>query len=90
MDRDGACYLSDALTALDWCLEKKEIYGIKVISFSVGGENPVQGPSLLDQACDRMVEEGLIVVTAAGNSGPASRLDRDSRKRREGHHCWSH
>lgn len=72
MDRDGACYLSDALTALDWCLENREMYGIKVISFSVGGENPVQGPSLLDQACNRMVDEGLVVVTAAGNSGPST------------------
>lgn len=72
MDRDGACYLSDALTALDWCLENRDVYGIKVISFSVGGENPVQGPSLLDQACNRMVDEGLIVVTAAGNSGPSA------------------
>ena len=34
MDRDGACYLSDALKALDWCLENKDRYGIKVISFS--------------------------------------------------------
>lgn len=29
MDRDGACYLSDALKALDWCLENKDRYGIR-------------------------------------------------------------
>ncbi|MCX6669309.1 MAG: S8 family peptidase [Methanothrix sp.] len=72
MDRDGACYLSDALKALDWCLENKERYGIKAISFSVGGENPSDGTSLLDEACDRMVDEGLVMCVAAGNSGPAS------------------
>lgn len=71
MDRDGACYLSDALRALDWCLENKDRYGIKIISFSVGGEGPSDGGSLLDEACDRMVEEGLIMCVAAGNSGPA-------------------
>jgi len=71
MDRDGACYLSDALKALDWCLENRDRYGIKIISFSVGGEGPSDGASLLDQACDRMVEEGLIMCVAAGNSGPA-------------------
>jgi len=71
MDKDGACYLSDALKALDWCLENKDRYGIKVISFSVGGEDPADGSSLLDEACDRMVDKGLVMVVAAGNSGPA-------------------
>ncbi len=70
MDRDGACYLSDALKALDWCLENKDRYGIKIVSFSVGGENPSDGSSLLDEACNRMVEEGLVMCVAAGNSGP--------------------
>ena len=27
MDRNGACYLSDALKALDWCLENRDRYG---------------------------------------------------------------
>lgn len=71
MDRDGACYLSDALKALDWCLDNKDRYGIKIISFSVGGEGPSDGASLLDEACDRMVEEGLTMCVAAGNSGPS-------------------
>ena len=66
MDRDGACYLSDALKALDWCLENKERYGIKVISFSVGGEDPADGTSLLDEACNKMVDQGLILCAAAG------------------------
>ncbi|MDM7934071.1 MAG: S8 family peptidase [Methanothrix sp.] len=71
MDREGACYLSDALKALDWCLENRDRYGIKVISFSVGGESPSDGTSLLDEACNRMVDEGLTMCVAAGNSGPA-------------------
>ncbi len=71
MDRDGACYLSDALGALDWCLENRDRLGIKIVSFSVGGENPAGGPSLLDEACDKMVEQGFVLCVAAGNSGPA-------------------
>ena len=70
MDRDGACYTSDALKALEWCLENKDLYKIRVISFSVGGEEPSGGSSLLDEACNRMVREGLIMCVAAGNSGP--------------------
>lgn len=71
MDREGACYLSDAIRALAWCLENKDRYGIKVISFSVGGESPSEGTSLLDEACNKMVDDGLVMCVAAGNSGPA-------------------
>ncbi len=70
MDRDGACYLSDAIKALDWCLENKDKYGIKVISFSVGGEGPSEGNSILDDACNNVVDKGITMVVAAGNSGP--------------------
>jgi serine protease AprX len=70
MDREGSCYLSDAIRALGWCLENKDKYGINVISFSVGGEGPSEGPSLLDEACNKMVDQGLVVCVAAGNSGP--------------------
>jgi len=72
MDQEGACYLSDALNALDWCLENKERYGIGVVSFSVGGESPSDGTSLLDEACNKIVENGLVMCVAAGNSGPAA------------------
>ena len=72
MDRDGACYLSDAIRALAWCLDNKDRYGIKIISFSVGGESPSESASLLDQACNRMVDQGMVMCVAAGNSGPAS------------------
>ena len=72
MDQEGACYLSDALNALDWCLENKERYKIRVVSFSVGGESPSDGTSLLDEACNKMVENGLVMCVAAGNSGPAA------------------
>ena len=72
MDKDGACYLSDALKALDWCLENKERYGIGVISFSVGGESPSDDAYLLDKYCNKMVENGMVMCVAAGNSGPSS------------------
>jgi serine protease AprX len=73
MDRDGACYLSDAIKALDWCLQNKDKYKIKAISFSVGGEGPADGNSLLDLACNKMVDNGFVMCVAAGNSGPAEK-----------------
>ena len=71
MDREGGCYLSDAIKALDWCLENKNRYGITVVSFSVGGAGPSDGSSILDEACNKMVDQGLVICVAAGNSGPA-------------------
>jgi serine protease AprX len=73
MDRDGACYLSDAIKALDWCLQNKDRYKIKAVSFSVGGEGPADGNSLLDLACNKMVDNGFVMCVAAGNSGPAEK-----------------
>ena len=73
MNKDGECYISDAIKALDWCLENKDRYGIKVISFSVGGEGSADGNSLLDLACNNMVDKGFVMCVAAGNSGPAPR-----------------
>ncbi len=72
MDQNGACYLSDALKALDYCLENKDLYGIDIVSFSVGGESPTDSNTLLDEACNKMVDEGLIMCVAAGNSGPST------------------
>ena len=73
MDKDGACYLSDAIKALDWCMQNKDKYDIKAISFSVGGEGPSDGDSLLDLACNKMVDRGIVMCVAAGNSGPAEK-----------------
>jgi serine protease AprX len=73
MDKDGACYLSDAIKALDWCIQNKDKYDIKAISFSVGGEGPSDGDSLLDLACNKMVDQGIVMCVAAGNSGPAEK-----------------
>jgi len=71
-NRDGACSLSDAFAALDWCLENKERYGIKVVSMSVGEDTPSNESYLLEAACNKMVKNGVIMCVAAGNAGPAS------------------
>ncbi len=70
MNREGSCNTSDASRALDWCLENKKRYGIRIISFSVGGGSPSKSNPILDDACNRMVEEGFVMCVAAGNSGP--------------------
>ncbi len=73
MDKDGACFMSDAITALDWILENQDDLGIDVISFSVGGEGPSDGSTPLDAVCDKMVDDGIVMCVGAGNAGPDAR-----------------
>lgn len=60
---DGSGQLSDIIDGLSWCVEK----GVPVANLSLG--TPVGHP-LLEAAVSRATEAGLLIVAAAGNSGP--------------------
>ena len=62
----------------NWCLKNKDLYGIDIISFSVGAGKPSDSNPILDEACNRMVKEGLLMCVAAGNNGPAIGFDRNA------------
>lgn len=58
------------IRGVEWVIEHKDLYRIRVVNMSLGGDDDVSiTESLVDQAVERMVEAGLIVVVAAGNSG---------------------
>ena len=57
------------LTGLDWTLDNMDRYGIRVASLSLGGR-PSDGQDALSRAVNVAVDEGLVVVAAAGNAGP--------------------
>lgn len=61
------------IRGIEWVISNKEKYGIKVINLSVGSdiEDP-DGTSAISQAANSAVENGLVVVAAAGNEGPTS------------------
>ncbi len=74
LDKNGGGSASDIISALSYVIEVKDIYGIEVVNLSLGTPsniNPDKDPMV--RAVERCVQEGLIVVTAAGNSGPGSR-----------------
>ncbi len=66
LDRDGAGTDADVASAIDWCVDE----GAHVICLSLGGE-----PRLLNlgdqtrSACADAIDQGVIVVAAAGNDG---------------------
>jgi len=60
---DGSGRLSDIIDGLDWCVKQ----GAPVANLSLG--TPVPHP-LLKKAVDQAKAAGVLVVAAAGNSGP--------------------
>jgi serine protease AprX len=72
LDRQGGGETKHVLEALEWVLAKHRTYRIRIINFSVGflpgagDKEQEQIVGMLEQLWD----EGVVVVTAAGNNGP--------------------
>src|SRR5262249_21382597 len=55
---------------IEWVIENRARYGIRVLNISLGGDHDVSfGQSLIDQTAEEAVRAGIVVVAAAGNSG---------------------
>lgn len=59
----------DILRGLRWLAEHWREYGVQVVNLSVGGDDGLRPDSELNQLVNHLVEEGLVVVAAAGNMG---------------------
>jgi serine protease AprX len=60
------------IAAVEWCIANRERYGIDVISMSLGGDDSSDGQDPLSLAVNRAVDAGMVVLVAAGNSGPGA------------------
>jgi serine protease AprX len=69
---DGTGLTSDVIAGIDWAIDNRARYNIRIINLSLGHvvtEAAAFDP--LDQAVARAVQAGLIVFAAAGNDGVA-------------------
>lgn len=66
----GSGSLSDIMTGVDWCIENKDEYNIRILSLSLGssGSEPEDDDPMV-QAVNHAWDEGLVVCAAAGNEG---------------------
>jgi serine protease AprX len=71
LNRAGSGSLSTVMAGVQWCIDNKDRYNIKIITMSLGssaavsaGEDPMV--SIVEKAWD----QGIVVVVAAGNEGP--------------------
>ena len=68
----------DALRGIEWAMSNKDRFGIRILSMSFGAQFVApgltnDGSSAMSQLCDQAAAQGLVVVAAAGNSGPVRR-----------------
>ncbi|MBC8075880.1 MAG: S8 family peptidase [Chloroflexales bacterium] len=73
LDKDGVGSYSDVIAAIQWIIENKAAYNVKVLNLSLYA--PVSGPYWADplaQAAMKAWQAGITVVAAAGNDGPTA------------------
>ncbi len=72
LDKSGNGTTSNILKGINWAVENKKQYNIRVINLSLGSsqrwahrrQDPIQ------QAVEKAVDAGIVVVVSAGNEGP--------------------
>jgi serine protease AprX len=68
---DGTTHLGTLISGLQWAVDHKGSYGIKILNISLGfqpSQSTVINP--LDRAVEAMWNSGITVVASAGNAGP--------------------
>lgn len=71
LDGDGGGSISDVIAGIQWTVNNKSKYNIKVMTLSLGTKpkgNCAEDP--LCKAVNAAVNAGICVIAAAGNSGP--------------------
>ena len=72
-DDQGMSTESDVVSALQWVLEHKDKYNIRVVNLSLNSSAAQSyHTSPLDAACEILWFNGIVVVVSAGNNGTAT------------------
>src|SRR5215510_1638998 len=59
---------------IQWVIANRERYNIRVLNISLGGDEDVPcSKSIVDQAAEEAISQGITVIAAAGNSGAEGR-----------------
>lgn len=70
----GSGSLSTVIQGIQWCIDNKDLYGIRIISMSLG--TTASQPAADDPVCQAVElawNHGIVVCVAAGNEGPKTK-----------------
>lgn len=67
LDSNEQGYMSNVVSGIDWVIQNKDKYNIRIINLSLGMQSNTRDP--LVEAVERAWNEGIVVVVAAGNTG---------------------
>ena len=72
LDSRGDGNISDVLAGLQWIIDNRKKYNIRIVNISVGtsAKDNLDENSLLVQGVNAVWDSGVVVVVAAGNNGP--------------------
>jgi serine protease AprX len=72
LDHRGDGNISDVLAGLQWIIDNRKKYNIRIVNISVGtaAKDSLDENSLLVQGVNAVWDSGIVVVVAAGNNGP--------------------
>jgi len=72
LDHRGDGNISDVLAGLQWIMDNRKKYNIRIVNISVGtsSKDNLDENSLLVQGVNAVWDNGIVVVVAAGNNGP--------------------
>src|SRR5690606_26426857 len=71
LDAEGKGSYVDVIEGLNWVLQNKDAYNIRVVNLSlVSGIDTPYWADPINQAVEALWEAGVVVVAAAGNGGP--------------------
>jgi serine protease AprX len=70
---DGGTDVVKVLEALEWVVDFRDVYGIRVVNMSLGFQShQPYAVDPLDFAVERVWNDGIVVVAAAGNGGSSA------------------
>jgi len=69
----GSGPTSQVISGVEWMMDNKDRYNIRVANLSLGSSRPSSGRDALSRAVNAAADAGIAVCVAAGNSGPRPR-----------------
>lgn len=69
LNEEGKGNAGDVLAGLQWVIDNKDLYNIKIINLSIGTNNTSTKDPLV-KAVEKAWDMGIVVTIAAGNNGP--------------------